>query len=196
MKTKIILAVAVFFVANSYAQITKGNWLVGGNASFSHTDNNSTSSSLFNNTTISFSPNLCYFISDKFCTGIKISSLQIKNDYPSNSGSGSISYSTKSRFYSIGPLVRYYFLEKDNRVNLLIEGAYQYQLRKDISPSSNSKMTANVFLINAGPVIYFNSSVGIEFTIGYASQKYIGMTGNNNTIQTSIGLQIHLRKDD
>lgn len=96
----------------------------------------------------------------------------------------------------MGPFIRYYFLKPENRANILVESSYQYQFRKDISPGSDSKLSANIFMISAGPVIYFNSSVGVEFTIGYSSQKYSGITGSNNTIQTSIGLQVHLQKEN
>jgi len=196
MKSINIIALLLFSAVIAKSQITKRNWLVGGNAALAHTSNNSSASSIYKNTTISISPNIGYFAWDKFCTGIKLSVLLVKNNFPANSGGGSISYSTKSQFYNLGPFIRYYFLKPENRANILVESSYQYQFRKDISPGSDSKLSANIFMISAGPVIYFNSSVGVEFTIGYSSQKYSGITGSNNTIQTSIGLQVHLQKED
>ena len=197
MKKRVLsIIIAVFIFCNASSQITKKNWIVGGNAGLTHTNNNSSSSTLYKNTALSISPNIGYFIFDKFVAGAKLSILLLKYGYTQSSGGGTISYSTKSQFYNLGPFARYYFLKTDKRANIFIEGVYQYQLRKDISPSSNSKQSANVFMINAGPVIYFNSSVGVEFTIGYSSLKYSGISGSNNTIQTSIGLQIHLQKDD
>lgn len=196
MKTKIILAVAVFFVANSYAQITKGNWLVGGNAAFSHAKFKSPDMNLYNSTTVTVAPNIGYFLWDKFCSGIKISFQLNKQDYPDNSTNGSISYSSKTQFYNIGPFVRYYLLKPDKLANVVIEVSYQHQMRKDISPNSNTKQNANMFMISGGPVVYFNSSIGMEFTIGYAHQRFDRNVGSNNYIQASLGLQVHLRKDD
>jgi hypothetical protein len=196
MKKSILLTIAVtviFFDAQS--QITKGNWMVGGNASYTHTNNDISTLAKYKNTTFSVAPNIGYFVWDKFCTGVKLSISFWKNDYPANSG-GTISYSTKNQFYNLGPFVRYYFLQTDKRANLFVEGIYQHQLRKDISPSANSKQAANIYAINAGPVFYFNSSVGIELTIGYSSLKYNGTSGSNGTFQTNIGLQIHLEKDN
>lgn len=193
----ILLSFAIFCcTTSSLGQLTKKNWIIGGSAGLTHTNNNSTSSTLYKNTTFSISPNIGYFIFDKFVAGAKLSILLLKYDYSQGSGGGTISYSTKSQFYNLGPFVRYYFLEPERRINLFLEGTYQYQLRKDISPNSNSKQTANNFSVNGGPVIFFNSNVGIEFTIGYSSLKYNGFTGSNNTIQTNIGLQIHLQKDE
>jgi hypothetical protein len=51
------------------------------------------------------------------------------------------------------------------------------------------------FFINAGPVIFLNSSVGVEFTIGYSSTHIKGNNDNNNVFQTGIGFQIHLEKN-
>lgn len=195
-KTTLVIVAAALISSNVNSQITKHNWLLGGNAGYTHTNNNSSLTTLYKNSTISLSPNIGYFVWDKFCAGIKLSILLYKNDFPANSGTGLISYSNKTQFYNLGPFARYYFLKTDKKINVFMEGLFQHQLRKDISPGTNSKQAANIFTLNAGPVIYLNSSVGIELTIGYSSLKYPGISGSINTIQTNIGLQIHIQKDN
>ncbi|MBI1781711.1 MAG: hypothetical protein HYR66_10130 [Sphingobacteriales bacterium] len=196
MKIVILFSVAtisLFFSASG--QITKNNWMVGGNIGLAQTNYNSGVSVKYKLTTVSLSPNIGYFIWDKTSAGIKTSVLSYKTDFPNGSGGSTIRYSTKTYFYNIGPFARYYFLNEDKRTNIFIEGAYQYQFRKDISPNTSSNLSSNVFTLSAGPVIYFNSSVGIEFTLGYSTQKFKGAPGSNNTIQTNIGLQVHLEKE-
>jgi hypothetical protein len=193
-KTILLILIASAFFNHADSQITKDNWLVGGNASFSHTNYNSDSYTHSKNTTFSISPNIGYFIWDKFCAGLKLSVNSAKNINPSITP-GSISYKSRTTFINLGPFVRYYFLDVDKMVNVFIEGIYQYQLRKDVVPNSITKEFSNVFTVNAGPVIYLNSSVGIEFTVGYSTLKFENSAGTDNTIQTGLGLQIHLEKE-
>lgn len=195
-KNTFLLCLLLLCMQPANAQLTKGNWLVGGNGSFSSTKFGSDAFPNYKSTNFSISPDFGYFIFDKMCAGLKISATLLKGDYPANPGSGSISYSNKSQFYGYGPFARYYFLEKEKMVNIFLEGIYQHQLRKDIAPGISSKQAANSFSIMAGPVIYLNSSVGIELGIGYSSLKYESIQGRNNTFQTSIGFQIHLDKKE
>ena len=49
-----------------------------------------------------------------------------------------------------------------------------------------------------GPVLYFNSVVGIELLVGYSSRREVYDDGNRNFnkgLLTTIGFQIHLHSD-
>lgn len=127
---------------------------------------------------------------DKFALGLKTNYTKYKEQL--NSGS----YSNENRL-SLGPFARYYFLEKDKQYNILSDLSYQYGFYW-FKPSS--KGNSNTFDVAAGSAIYFNSSVGLEFLVGYYSTKETIRIGENNTIlkqngmQVSIGFQIHLQK--
>ena len=54
----------------------------------------------------------------------------------------------------------------------------------------------NSFSFAAGPVLYFNSSVGLEFLVGYSTVKYLHIEGSDNTLQAVIGLQVHLESEE
>jgi hypothetical protein len=58
--------------------------------------------------------------------------------------------------------------------------------------SANYKM--NTLAINAGPVIYLNKAVGLEFLLGYSTTKFVKYDGWNSSLQLGIGLQVHLEK--
>ena len=74
----------------------------------------------------------------------------------------------------------------DNRVNFLVKSAYLY---------SHSKTdNKNIFSFSAGPVIYFNSSVGLEITGMYETLKTNSLS-MAKTIYINIGFQIHLERD-
>jgi hypothetical protein len=195
-KTIILIIISFTFYNNANSQITKDNWMVGGNASF-----------LFNNanagtydtktTTINLAPNIGYFFIDKFAGGLRLSfyNNHIKFGPPNNNF-------TTFRNYSIGPFVRYYFLPVDNPCNILTEISYQFGNEKTETTNSTSNTSTNIISFSAGPVIYFNSSVGIEFLLNYSSTGNSGYdTGNRSykgrgdSFGVNIGLQIHLEKE-
>ena len=196
MKKSILILTSIFIFCNTYSQVTKYNWLLGGDGAFSYTNNNSNINASFKTTNFYLAPNIGYFIWDKVCGGLKFSINTFKIKYPPNQSNGFVSYSTLTQFYGIGPFARYYFLDNGKVANIFLETSYQYNLRKDVLPNSTTHQPANIFAFNAGPVIYLNSSVGIELTIGYSSLKYDNATGRNNSILANIGLQFYLEKNE
>ncbi len=191
---KIILsffASTLLFYAN--AQLTKGNWLVGGSGSFL-SSKNSYSSSNFNSTSdridIMVSPNIGFFFIDKLGVGLRPSFSKYKEEV---NGPGGLT-SNVSRF-EFGPFLKYYFLKIDKSFNLLADLSYQYGLFSSKPTTGN----INKFSASAGPVIFFNSSVGLEFLVGYYQRKEVikqngDITTNQKGIQVNIGFQIHLEK--
>jgi len=183
MKKSILLFfIAFIFYHNADSQISKGNWLVGGNATFSRLQNSSTASVQFKQTNFEIRPLLGYFLKDKFAIGL---------DPSLTFGSNNIA--NTSTVITVGPFFRYYFLDTDNRVNLFAETGYDYG--SIIGKGQGKGQHLNTVSFSGGPVIYFNTSVGLEFIITYATTKVAGFSGNNNKVQFGIGFQIHLEKD-
>lgn len=171
----LILFIILGVVSN--AQLTKGNWLVGGSGSYKSEKSND---GVFSQKALNINPNVGYFLIDKFAVGIK-------------PGLGYTEYkfgnTNKSTTLMFGPFFRYYFLSSTNQVNLFAEGTYQYANQK---PNNQSY---NIYTAKAGPVIYFNQSVGLEFTFEYS---YLGGDPNYTfpkRFTIGAGLQIHLEKD-
>lgn len=178
MKTfKLLIAITLLNFATSNAQITKGNWLVGGTGSFYSAqlkdDSNNTNS---NSIGLEIRPNLGYFVMDKFAIGI---TPLIAYNKPEN-GSSVTSY-------GIGPYARYYLLKSDKRVNVLTHVGYSF------SGSNNSSSKSTALDFKAGPVVYFNSSVAFEMTINYNINNLNSST-TYNILSLGMGLQIHLEK--
>lgn len=172
--------------SNANAQITKGNWIVGGSLSYIRIYDTSPNSVSDIQSILNIKPIVGYFLKDKFALGLRSEFIRYN---------GSIIGSNRSSSYSLdfGPFLRYYFFPVNNRVNLFSETAYLLSLSK----SDASKWASNNgFLINLGPVFYLNSIVGLEFTLGYSSQFWKNNNGSLNNIRTGIGLQIHLEKAD
>ena len=169
-----------FFTAKS--QITKDNWLVGGTACFTSLKSSSAASAQVKQTNVQISPVVGYFLKDKFAVGLSPSLTY-----------GSTTIANSSTLISIGPLVRYYFLKPENIFNLFTEGNYAYGTITGKGQGAPQKL--NTFSFSGGPVLYFNSSVGLEFNISYSTTKVVGFSGNNNQIRFGIGFQFYLEKE-
>jgi len=202
MKKVMLSFFAIISINLSYGQITEGNWLVGGFGQFSASSSTNTNVSpareqnvkAFN---ISVSPNIGYFIKDRFAVGLRPSLTWGKGKVgdafaPDGSVLGSGGKSSQIRFV-IGPFSRYYLLDTEKPFNILIEAAYQY----GIGSSKPLNERQSIFSAGIGPVIYFNSSVGLEFLLGY-NNTILNAEGyyrnSKNSVQLNIGLQIHLEK--
>lgn len=184
MKTiKIFFIATILFTLSAHSQITKGNWMVGGYANFSSskseynpTDGSKSTSS---GSGLQLSPTIGYFLIDKLVIGL----------------SPSFSYSNPSSGdnvigYGVGPFARYYLLKPENRINVLTHIGYSYY-------TSSGNTHSNNYVIKAGPVVYFNSSVGLEFTIDYSGGRSKYNDGSdflNKSINIGLGLQVHLEK--
>ena len=202
MKKIILFILAISSIKYSSAQLTKQNWLVGGTGFFNSTTyTNDLGFQTQRVTTIQIAPNIGYFFVDKFAGGLKLNFSTSRYKNISNGAGYNLS---KSTTYGFGPFLRYYFLNVNKQFNILIDGSYQYNIERAGGVSSSNstpvpvpitQYSKNTFSIAAGPVIYFNTSVGLEFLIGYSSTKYVQNSSKNSGIQVGLGLQVHLEKN-
>lgn len=191
MKTlKLNLLFTLFLTLISNAQITKGNWMMGGQFGFSYSNNKVINNSEINNSgfqyvnidnidnyEIIFEPKIGYFIKDKFVLGIKIGyENNFSNQHP---------LSIKNSQFSFSPYFRYYFLNKESNFNLFVEPSYY---RYTYKPLGNNEG----YGLSVGYVYFLNSSVGIESTINYQNRKNNQL--EENRLSLGLGFQIHLEK--
>ena len=202
MRQITILLLTILITKHSSGQITKHNWLVGGTGLFNSTTYaNDLGNENQRITNFQIAPNIGYFFIDKFAGGLKLSFANSRNKNISNGAGYNLG---KNNSYGFGPFFRYYFLDTDKQFNILIDGSYQFQIERGggVSSTGNTSIpvpitqyTKNTFSIAAGPVIYFNSSVGLEFLIGYTTSNYVQNKSSVNSVQVGLGFQIHLEKD-
>ncbi len=197
MKHSILCLAFSFLATTVYCQLDRGNWIVGGSGSFNtyHRDfHTPTYTVIYKNTDITISPSVGYFLIDKLALGVRPSYLlQKQEDRGStgiaNGGKGNISW------LELGAFGRYYLLNKDNNYNIVSDISYHYGLQSNFGSNTGH---SNSFKALAGPVLYFNSSTGIELLVGYSSRREFYNDGNRNLNKgflTTIGFQIHLEKD-
>jgi hypothetical protein len=184
----------LFFASVANAQLTKGNWLVGGTGTFYQYNGTYTTPSFSDKmkfTEITIQASVGYFITDKIAAGLRpFFSLNKGKSVDQN---GSL-FLTNTKKYGIGPFGRYYFLKIDKPFNILIDASYLYGINDWHGQSGK----INTFSLMTGPVIYFNTVVGIEFLFGYTSKKenikgvYVD---NRKGFEIAAGFQIHLEKN-
>lgn len=182
--TRIILITVMLFAATSASsQITKDNWMLGGIISYASTKYNSTN---FGDPHTSYNlqvkPNIGYFLVDKLSAGLRANISKV----------GDRDREQSYTDFNVGPYLRYYLLKSDKVVNILAEAGYSYGFEKGSTPGNASK---NSFSFAVGPVMYFNSVVGLEMLLSYSTYKFSDFAGSNNTIMLGIGLQVHLEKE-
>lgn len=176
---KTLLIVSILLTTVSNAQITKSNWMVGGTAIFTNSKSLDKDGEITGSGNgIQVNPNIGYFVYDKFAIGLSASF-----------GYGKTSGAPSNTSYGASPFVRYYFLKPEKLINILAEASYGYSISK-IQGNSDS-FDSRGYRLKAGPVLYFNSSVGLEFTLNYNSSNSDGNT--YNYFQAGFGFQIHLK---
>ena len=182
MKTiKTLFLATLLFTITTKAQLTKGNWMVGGSGSYNKYDGKDkiTGDSGNGYSIITLNPNVGYFIIDKLALGTKLNFYSQINEDNANSSSK----------IGIGPFVRYYFLEKENRVNIFAQTSLDYNEFRRTYSNKTSDLT---YSLKAGPVVYFNSSVALEMGLEYSRTN--SFDSIITSLQASIGFQIHLKK--
>jgi hypothetical protein len=173
-RSRIFLIAILFIAFASNAQITKGNWMMGGSVGFSNFKSKDTGTgNSATNTSFGLNPNIGYFFIDKLAVGA-VGQLEFSN--------------TIETVYGFAPFVRYYFLEKEKQINIFSEASYGFL------KFNHSDFKLEKFNLKAGTVFFLNNSVGIEATLNYSNQK------TSQNIQTSgvylgVGFQIHLERE-
>ena len=190
---KLLVLVAITAVSTaSFAQgnISRGDWMLGGDVGYeSASVNSGSSSSTSKETRFNSSLNGGYFFIDKLAGGIRLHSASTK--YKSQSTS-------KVSTTMVGPFLRYYFLPSSQKLNIFLDGAYTIGTIKYVPSSGQTqKYKMNSYSFNGGAAYFINPAFAIEFTLGYQSRNDTDEDINNYTDSEKrfgfmVGFQIHL----
>lgn len=219
---KQIISVFLLFTLSvtARAQLSKGQWLVGGTADFSHSNAGGTTNGVDNDiktTSLESSPGGGYFFIDRFCAGLRIGILttdtkQVVNGRNTPPIYNYYSVDSKLTGLAFSPFARYYFLAPAHKINVFADAGYAYSHNKQkaktyqeywnpgsqfpsvATSTSDDKYKAHSFSIAAGPALFLNPKVSLELSLGYRYSKYIDSEMSANDIILGIGFQVHLGK--
>lgn len=175
MKT-LFFSIFLIFSLTSNAQITKGHWMVGGNAAFSYSKSKPGSIIDSESFAMDISPNVGYFLFDKIAFGSRVD--YFLSSYKTNSEN------LTSEYLYAAPFVRYYFLEAENAINVFLESSYRFNL---LYNNYSSK-----FGIKGGLAIFLNRNVAFEIALEYLNLAANDVSEGLHFILLSFGIQVHL----
>ena len=177
MKRVIILTAILFSVLSGFSQIYQGQWLVGGNASFSAGKLGDFDNSKF--TSFQFNPNAGYFFINNFAGGLRVNLATLKEESEEDATSN----------FAVAPFVRYYFMPAAGKVNIFADASYGFGSMKDGESES-----FNQFTISAGPAVFLSPNTALEFALQYNSAGGDAYGGDDrmNVFGVNIGFQVHL----
>jgi hypothetical protein len=173
MKKVLFAALTMIAAQGVSAQINKGQWLVGGNASFESQKHGEAKATSF-----TFSPNAGYFFANKFAAGLRVDLQSVK---PKD-----VDASTS---FVLAPFARYYFLPAAEKLNIFADASYGFGSMKNGGDSES----LNQFAISAGPAVFLSPNTALEFALQYRSLGGDAYGDDRlNSFGVNIGFQIHL----
>lgn len=183
---KILISVLFIIAANAaFSQINKGQWMVGGNLSFTSSKDKTTvggeSQSGKTTTILSFNPDAGYFFMDKFAGGLRLNLTTATGGYSS---------------LFVGPFLRYYLLPTAQKVNIFADGTFGFGSSK--ASSTDKSQSATAFQIMAGPAIFLNEHTALQIAPFFRSESSTEDVGgtkykfSTTNFGAMVGFQIHL----
>lgn len=175
MKKVLFVAFMTVCAQGVFAQINKGQWLVGGTLGFQSSKQGDADENKV--TTLTLSPNAGYFFIDKLAGGLRVSFESEKNKSEDDATSTLL----------VSPFVRYYFLDAAEKVNVFADASYGFG-----STGQSDKASLSGFAFTAGPAVFLTPNVALELGLTYRSLKVEDVDDRNNTFGAQVGFQIHL----
>ena len=187
MKKIALFLIVLTFAFTAQAQLTKGNWIIGGNATYSKNASKGTDAGNSKIRALDILGNIGYFPLPKFATGLILNTLFTKQKLPqSNTGS------TQNNLGG-GVFIRYYFLKESNRINVFTDEGLVYSVLKTKTAGTHfNDFKSLSYYFSAGTVVFVNSSVGAEFIVSYNRSKAVKFDSRGETLQFRVGLQFYL----
>lgn len=179
----IIVILFMFLSVNTFSQLSKDQWLIGGNALFSYSQSKQLKLS-----TLQISPGAGYFFKDRIASGIRLG-FSAETNYSGEK--------FRNTTISIAPFLRYYFFQSVQKVNLFADAGFGFAWSKYKNFTYNQLYTYNYHSLSfmIGSAVFLNEHTALEITLGYTylSRGPVDSTVTNR-LQIGIGLQIHLGK--
>lgn len=199
MKT-ILTLIAAVVCTSLFAQINKGQWMIGGSLSGEYQvgggDNN------YKEKTFQAPVNVGYFLANGIAIGIRGTALYDQTNYTiqrNNYYYGPSSYEvvTKSQQYSVGPFFRAYLMPHSQKFNFYVEPHFAYGWYDGTSSlylSSWVSEKVQSYNLNVAPVIFLTPNTSLEFILSYNYTNYMKSGTNSTSFLFGVGFQIFLGK--
>jgi hypothetical protein len=190
MKKIFLFSFAAFLFKVSSGQVSKGNMLLGGDFTFTHSGPNKATVGITGGNNIESDVNAGYFLIDKLAAGVRtgIHTSRYKVHEVDNS-----TYVLSQSSFGFGPFLRYYMHPSERMVNFFGDAGFLYNFN---SRNGDWFITRSLSSsVAAGAVVFLNKSVGLEGLLSYTHSANINTDLNSSSLlQFKVGLQVHLKK--
>ncbi len=174
MKKVLLLAGLAFATQNMNAQISEGNWMVGGQVA---------NMKFTNGFDLSLTPQLGYFIKDNWAIGGKVG---IDIEKPTGSGTNAN--------IDISAFTRYYFGQ--NEINTILKNGKFFAEGtvglSGINQSSGATTNGVGLGIGAGYSYFITQNVGLEGLVKFDGVAGGGNQNFNGNVSLNVGFQIYI----
>jgi hypothetical protein len=186
VKLLTLLSLSIIVTNTAMSQINKGQFLVGGNISFESVRYDERNVVLYKDRTFLVSPNIGYFFIPKLAGGLRLNCFFYKQ---------TTSVFTETDI-SLSPFLRYYLLSQKQKFNVLVDASYFHSRSKTrfINNPTPAIGRTNGYNVSVGPSIFLNEHIALEFLVGYKHTKGKDLDNKTITVNTALGLQVHLGK--
>ncbi|OQP39874.1 hypothetical protein A4H97_16780 [Niastella yeongjuensis] len=181
---KVLIAASLLVCSNAiFAQVNKGQWLVGGSVGFDHSSQGDNKQ-----TDITIAPDAGYFFINQLAAGLRpefgYTKTKTKSGTSTNTGS--------STSFGLAPFVRYYFMPSGQMLNIFADASYGFGSSKE---KGGESVSGNYYQIKAGPAVFLTPNTALEFALYYKSyggDAFEVADDRQNHFGLNVGFQIHL----
>ncbi len=188
MKKTSVLSILILSIFTVKAQTEKNSWLAGGNIGFTSSTQkfSGVSDYSFKTSEFQINPGFGYFVINNLAVGVNVSFVSTHTSETNMPGTESNTSTT----FATGPFLRYYFNVAE-KTKIFIHGGANWGSYKP--GSEDPSLSISMYEVKAGPAIFLNPHVALEFTVGYQTSSYKSdEKSTTNGFDIGVGFQIHL----
>ena len=182
IKKLLVMCVMLSLIMPVFAQITEGNYLIGGGLSFT-AENRDLATSNLNTNSFTLSPTGGYFVVDKLVVGTQL--LYGLLSQTSNS------VTTTMNSFSVAPFSRYYFETEVLKPYIFVGVGKSWETVSYGGSSSTNHTTRTFWNAGVGADYFINKSIALEAQLNYTSKKY-NSDAPYKIIGFTFGIQVFL----
>ena len=194
-----VITLCVLSSVSAVAQIEQGTWMLGGSAGISSSKNNISfpgSDVEIKTRTGTLSPNVGYFLADRFASGVIVSFTKTRSENSVNE------IDSRTSTFGFGPSFRYYFPLSEKvalfpRVSYIFQKTVQHGAIFD--PVSGGvieetdKTKSGTLNAGGGLTYFLNKNIGVEGILNYQAYSSEG-SDYTGSLSFNIGFQIYVGK--
>ena len=180
-KITLLLIVLLTFSSLSFAQLQKGNILLGGGVGYSNQNIDHEANASYKSSSFTFSPQAGFFLHDNLALGLNLS----YNNHSTTNESGSSTTEFSSSQFGLGPFLRKYFpMGEQFALFGQVDLGYQFGKQENSTGGQNIKRDINALRLGTGLGFSFfpKDWISVDLTINPLSYTHLKVKDDESTV--------------